>query len=159
MAQDGSKFWTKVWFAVFILAGLWGLVFVFTRGYFSSEARQLRKQMKMVEEWENKYKNDTFGGSTPEETLTLFIDALKKGDTDLAAKYFVLDKQEEWRSDLSKIAEKGLLPAMVGDLERTELSIKNNSAFFSLIDENKFVVSELVMHKNTDTGRWKITEL
>src|SRR3989344_1100096 len=143
MAQDGSKFGTKVWFAVFILAGLWGLVFVFTRGYFSSEARQLRKQMKMVEEWENKYKNDTFGGSTPEETLTLFIDALKKGDTDLAAKYFVLDKQEEWRSDLSKIAEKGLLPAMVGDLNTAQRGkdINENSSIFSIVNKNNEIIT------------------
>ncbi|MEK7143610.1 MAG: hypothetical protein AAB756_02155, partial [Patescibacteria group bacterium] len=54
------------------------------------------RTFKTAGEFENYYKNldevykkDTYGGATPEETLALFIDALKKGDTDLAAKYFV----------------------------------------------------------------------
>jgi len=33
---------------------------------------------------------DTYGGKTPEETLNLFIEALKKEDLELASKYFVL---------------------------------------------------------------------
>src|SRR6266403_2009295 len=35
------------------------------------------------------YKNDPYGGATPEETLKLFIDALEKKDYALASKYFV----------------------------------------------------------------------
>ncbi|MBU4480180.1 hypothetical protein KKG48_01915 [Patescibacteria group bacterium] len=37
---------------------------------------------------------DTFGGKTPEETLQLYIDALKSGDIELASKYFRLEDQE-----------------------------------------------------------------
>ncbi len=33
---------------------------------------------------EEAYKKDVYGGATPEETLNLFIDALKKGDVELA---------------------------------------------------------------------------
>ena len=43
---------------------------------------------------------DTYGGDTPQETLDLFIAALEKGDTDLAAKYFVVYKQEEIADEL-----------------------------------------------------------
>ena len=57
---------------------------------------------KYIDEMTRKYQEDTYGGSTPEETLQLFIDALKKGDTDLAAKYFVVDKQEEWKKNLER---------------------------------------------------------
>jgi len=66
-------------------------------------------EYKAVKDWENlqkQYAEDTFGGDTPEETLRLFVEALKKRDTDLAAKYFVLDKQPKWKTDLAKIKEK-----------------------------------------------------
>lgn len=79
------------------------------------------------------YAEDTFGGDTPEETLRLFIDALKKGDTDLAAKYFVLDKQQEWKQDLATIKNKGLLDEMIGDLEKAKKyrSSSENQIFFT----------------------------
>lgn len=41
--------------------------------------------------------NDFTGGDTPEETVDLFIDALKKGDYELASKYFVINEQEKWK--------------------------------------------------------------
>src|SRR3990167_4021988 len=37
---------------------------------------------------------DTYGGKTPQETLDLFVDALKKGDVELASKYFALNDNE-----------------------------------------------------------------
>jgi hypothetical protein len=43
---------------------------------------------------------DTYGGATPEETWRLFIAALVREDVELAAKYFVVDKQEEMKSFL-----------------------------------------------------------
>lgn len=41
------------------------------------------------------YRNDTYGGTTPEETLRLYIDALERKDYDLSAKYYVYEKQPE----------------------------------------------------------------
>ena len=32
---------------------------------------------------------DTYGGKTPQETLRMYIDAVEKGDYELASKYFV----------------------------------------------------------------------
>src|SRR3989344_9643294 len=55
------------------------------------------------------YKKDTYGGKMPEETLQLFIDALKKGDTDLAAKYFVPEKQKQEAEGLKISRDKNLL--------------------------------------------------
>ena len=51
------------------------------------------------------YKNDTYGGATPEETWGMFIAALEKGDTDLAAKYFIVEKQEEMKKELDQIVQ------------------------------------------------------
>jgi hypothetical protein len=49
--------------------------------------------MKLAEILPAKYRADSYGSTTPEGTLALFIDALKKGDADLAAKYFVVEDQ------------------------------------------------------------------
>jgi hypothetical protein len=43
---------------------------------------------------------DTFGGKTPEETLRMYIDALKAGDMELASKYFRLEDQERELEEL-----------------------------------------------------------
>ena len=89
---------------------------------------------------EKAYREDPYGGITPEETLQLFIDALKKGDTDLAAKYFVLDKQEEMRVDLDLVKEKGLLDELLVDLERTvKTKTSNEEVFFVASDEENIV--------------------
>ena len=79
------------------------------------------RTFKTAGEYENYYKNldelykkDTYGGATPEETLALFINALKKGDTDLAAKYFVPEKQKQEVDDLRVGKENGNLDFLVG---------------------------------------------
>lgn len=114
--------------------------------------------LKEIENLKKQYVEDPYGGDTPEETLRLFIDALKSGDTELAAKYFILNKQQEWREDLAKIKEKGLLDEMVRDLEKTRLKIDNDAAFFTLLNEDGFE-SQLVMHKSPSNRKWKVTEL
>ena len=51
------------------------------------EARRLQAQ------WEKPYREDKYGGKTPEETYDLFLDALRKGDTTLASRYFEIESQ------------------------------------------------------------------
>lgn len=46
--------------------------------------------------------NDTYGGKTPEETFDLYLAALKKGDLELASKYFVMEKQKQRLEQLKK---------------------------------------------------------
>ena len=113
-----------------------------------------------LKELERRYREDPYGGATPEETLQLFIDALKKGDVELASKYFVVDKQEEWKNNLTEIKERGLLDAMVRDLESTRLTKKEEErAFFTLVDEDNTAISELTIGKNPYNKRWKIYNL
>lgn len=45
---------------------------------------------------------DTFGGTTPYETLEMYIAAIEKGDFALASKYFVIEKQE---AELARLKE------------------------------------------------------
>lgn len=115
--------------------------------------------LKKYEDLKKQYAADTYGGRTPEETLQLFIDALKKGDIDLASKYFVIEKQEKWRIDLAKIQEKGLLGDMLADLEKIELSKKEaDIAFFAVANEKNEVTTQMILKKILNR-RWKISEL
>ncbi len=56
---------------------------------------QIKQENKLLEELHKKYENDHYGGKTPEETLALFIEALKKKDYKLASKYYVAEKWVE----------------------------------------------------------------
>lgn len=135
-----------------------GLVVLYVVQYFQYRTSPEYLVEKNMKELERRYAEDQYGGETPEETLRLFIDALKKGDIDLASKYFVLDKQKEWRNELLIIKEKGLLDEMVKDLGKTRLSVDESTAFFILLRDDGFE-SQLVMHKHPLNNRWKIYEL
>lgn len=109
---------------------------------------------------EKQYAEDPYGGSTPEETLQLFIEALKKGDTDLAARYFLIEDQEQWREDLAKIQEKGLIDEMIADLTRARKykSQTEGQIFFTAGNEKGEAVTTIDLVK-TSSNRWKIRGL
>jgi hypothetical protein len=73
------------------------------------------KMAKKVELFNNTiidmFKNDTYGGKTPEETYNLFVAALKKQDVDLAVKYFILDpeRRARYKEDFNNKKQKGTL--------------------------------------------------
>ncbi len=66
--------------------------FYYIRPYFSGMAYR-----NYVDAYIQAQLNDKIGGYTPEQTVDLFIAALKKRDYDLASKYFVIDEQEKWK--------------------------------------------------------------
>ena len=128
--------------------------------YRSSPEYRVLQDLKNIE---RQYAEDSYGGETPEETLRLFIEALKNGDTDLAAKYFVLDKQEEWREDLVKIKEKGLLKDMIRDAEKLNskyplIDGDNNRFIFEAFNENGELILQADIAKGPN-GKWKIVDL
>lgn len=142
-----------------VLLGVGVLFGIRSGGYFfSAEYRATREAERFLKEWEEKYEQDSYGGATPEETLFLFIAALKNDDTDLAAKYFIVDAQEQWHNDLLEIKERGLLEAMVRDLENRQVEqVEDTTARYFLIG-NDGLSSPLVLIKSPD-GIWKIRTL
>jgi len=153
MFKNMTKF-AGVMIAIVLVGGLVLLVMQYIR-YRSSPEYRAGENLKKIEK---QYAEDSYGGDTPEETLALFISALKVGDTNLAAKYFVLDAQVQWREDLAVMKEKGFLVEMVKDLNKTSTKIDGDTAFFTLTNQD-MPESQLVMHKNPLNNRWKITEL
>ena len=74
---------------------------------------------RLQDKWEKPYREDTYGGKTPEETYNMFLDALRKGDTTLASKYFVVDKQMQWQKTFEEYKKQNLLANFVLELENT----------------------------------------
>lgn len=104
---------------------------------------------------EKRYAEDTYGGSTPEETLKLFIAALESGNIDLASKYFVVDRQEEEKEYLQKVDINEILT----DAKNLKLSKKDSGeAFFTIVDGNGIVEVQVVLNKISN-GKWKISSL
>ena len=145
------------WFVGIVLVGaviLWGV----------SEYRYRKspeyQAIKYFDDLKSKYENDTYGGATPEETLQLFIDALKKGDVELASKYFVVEKQEIWVKNFEKIRDAEKFDLMLADVSRVKKYKEDKEeAIFTAGNEKNEAVINLVMYKNAKTGRWKISEL
>lgn len=101
---------------------------------------------------------DTIGGSTPDETLAMFVAALKKGDIDLASRFFVTDSQDEWRSDLQVMKEKGLVQNMISDLGNIKLDKNDNTvASYSINTEDGQIIQVVVI--KSASGKWKIKEM
>ena len=93
--------------------------------------------------------------------MALFIDALKKGDTDLAAKYALPDDRNKVLADLQeeyKIDKNfNRLSLQLGLLKRT-FGENKEEAFFILTDKNNIVTNQVILGKNHN-GVWKILEL
>ena len=70
-----------------------GKFYFFWRG--TKAVQELAEAMKRAKEEDyQRAMADTFGGKTPQETLQMYIDAVEKGDYELASRYFVLNKQD-----------------------------------------------------------------
>lgn len=118
------------------------------------------RQTQLAKEMEDKYRNDTYGGDTPEQTLQLFIDALKAGDTELASKYFVVDKQEEWKEKLEIGKEKGNLLAFLDILNKPKNGKEiYNGAYIFTFSENQEILMSIDLILNNSSNKWKIESL
>jgi hypothetical protein len=84
-------------------------------------SRQANANYQKYLDQQNKYKAamtaDTYGGKTPEETLSLFITALKSGDMTIASKYFVLgddgQPDPEWLDGLNAAKKDGQIESII----------------------------------------------
>ncbi len=166
-----SKFWkfALTFLAIFILID--GGYFVWDR-YFSPAARYQRETQKNYEkylDWQADYekamREDTYGGKTPEETLNMFIEALKKEDVELASRYFMLDENGEvskkWIDLLDKVKQEGNLKKMANDIEKYDEAKETFDPYYLFIYRNKdkTVGLQITMIFNSQTSIWKIASL
>jgi hypothetical protein len=112
---------------------------------------------------EKAYTADTYGGVTPEETLQLFIDALKAGDIQLAAKYYIPEKQGGVLADFesSKLPPSPkYLEYLEGFLAHPEASnaTGTNMYFLSYPYGADGFATSIRFTQNSLTKKWKLVE-
>ena len=102
-------------------------------GFFIWQKYSCDNSCQVKKEFQTKYmqamSEDNYGGKTQQETLDLFVAALKVGDADLASKYFVLDEnlsREKWLKTLIIFKEKGLLNDMAKDIKPDSITMELN---------------------------------
>ena len=142
--------------------------------YFSQAGRQNReiqanyqKYLNVQNKYEAAMKADTYGGKTPEETLGMFIDALKKGDIELASKYFVLredgSRDPQWLEGLKNKREKEEMGSVISILGNMSPSIRDTGSDdiseYILKNQQGIVDYSLSLRKNTYSQIWKIENL
>jgi len=175
--KNSKKFWVMIGvFAAFIFLIAASLLW---KNYWSPEAKSLRatqenyaKATKALNEFEAAMRADTYGGKTPEETLQMFIDALKKGDVELASKYFMLETntqdpnyltRKKWEEGLRKVRENGNLTEIITILEKAEpdpaAAINKDYYVFSARNEKRLVIVDVDLFFNKYSGVWKIQSL
>jgi len=142
-------------------------------GYFSESAkygRQVEENMKKYNEWERNYTKamteDVYGGKTPQETLSMFIDALKKEDVELAGKYFLLNSvgqiDQKWVDGLRVSKNEGKLSGIAKELETAKLNEGSsilNTAWFKIFTNDGAVSHEILLSLNEFSKVWKIESL
>src|SRR3989338_5350635 len=142
--QHKREFWK---FALGFVAIIFGVLvlLVIWKSYQLEQGRKKGDQLAIALE-EGKKRDyeiamaDTYGGKTPQETLSLYITAVEKGDYELASKYFIQDNQE-------------------GELKKLKQLNKENdfNTFFSLLKKSESWRSSLedntyTLHSRTDSG-------
>jgi len=154
-------------------------IFIVSWVTFLSPEAQSKLQYELYQQFENAYygalRNDTYGGQTPEETLQMFISALKQGDLDLAAKYFYLntnEKSEDYltgnkvRQGLQRLQDEGRIPEVIALLEKAE-PFKDQTHkiedqwyyYYAVYGENGEILEEITFLYNKHSGVWKLDSI
>jgi hypothetical protein len=149
--RNKKLIWAGVVLAVLILAVIGWQYWQ----YIHSPYYQQMKAVKMIEAQQKE--SDKWGGKTPEETVRLFTEAVKKGDFELASKY----GKPEIKPDLEKIKSDGNIDLLIKDLEVGE--IVNTPGFGPdsmdlVIKENDKVKYVVLSMGKSEGGTWKIDE-
>ncbi len=158
----------KILYVVLGLVGAFVLWMVIDSAYVAWGGYKWQKQTDAFQAALSKpYREDTYGGKTPEETWEMFLDALKKGDVELASKYVVPEKREKRLGDMIKAKEENRLP---GILEKYSLKLEKEAdqdpttetAYYFLVIKNSDNENEtypVVLILNPYTKVWKISLL
>lgn len=118
----------------------------------------LAKTLKQMEV--DDYKSamaDTYGGKTPQETLQMYIDAVEKGDYELASKYFIgANQQKELESFRKASSSKEQINKYLLKLKSSINDGGNYGADGTYFSFKGNILINLKLYPN---GIWKIIEI
>jgi len=175
--KSKSKYWKFVLAFLGIIILIGGVFFVWEK-YFSPQAKLNRQNAENYQkylDWQKNYedamKNDTYGGETPEETLQMFIEALRNEDIELASKYFMLETDTQ---DPNYLTRNKIVKALQEEKQKDKLQYIADILSRAILDpagplyegdygfvvyEKEKVIAEINMEFNKESGVWKIQSL
>lgn len=154
------KAWWRHWSVVFILVFfasfvIWSMLNIAT---WLRNWQDQRSTAAIQKQLEKLYLEDKYGGKTPKETFELFISALENGDVELASKYFILNKRQDWLKTLSEYKSKALLSNFVIELKNTQNIWKKGSETSQTV-EFYYGTQNITKFEKYPSGVWKISVL
>ena len=125
------------------------------------EPQSARQYIAYVKDLEERYKNDTYGSTTPEGTLEMFVEALKKEDVRLASKYFVPEKREQMEKDLTAGLKSGGVKTLIEILNRDKkgYDLAGNRYEFDTFNEDNVAEYGFIFILNKFNQKWLIESL
>ncbi len=156
------------WVGVVVL----GIVAFYVKGYINWQAQgaQYDEYARATAEYvaqqkaqsaalEKAYREDMYGGATPEETLKLYVEALEKGDFELASRYYIAEEQSEIRMQFDEMEKNDSLTMFISILKyRTEVAISDDKqrAQVSFFDAKGIQSNVEFLQINPFTQKWKL---
>ena len=146
--------------AIFVLGGVIWQMNVIPR---LNQRYQEYKVLSEIERLEDAYRQDTYGGATPEETLEMFLVAFMAGDLDLASKYFMIEKQAEYLAKMQNWVKLGKGEEIARSLENSqmlgELRVNSFMANIGEVDKEGNILHSIEFWKNKFTDKWKLNNM
>ncbi len=151
-----------------IAAIIIGVLFVVYLALIGPELWKSYKSQKALEKFEAEmrkpYEEDIYGGKTPEETWSMFLDALKKGDIDLASKYYDVEHQGEAKKWLENLKKENKIEQSIKEMEKLRKSenqpLSQEKVYYSYDFFNneykQILTGRVVFYLNPYTKVWKI---
>lgn len=140
---------------IFVYGGLAG-VGVYTQRSDERRIQELAEHLKQGEEEAYQARlRDTYGGATPQETLQMYIDAVEKGDYELASKYFIIEGQQRELDSLRNSPVENTKNSIIFLKQslRTQGSYNREKTGYAI---TKPLLVDFVLYPN---GVWKIAEI
>ncbi|MDP3725331.1 MAG: hypothetical protein Q8R20_02595 [Nanoarchaeota archaeon] len=117
---------------------------------------QFQKKVEQVRKEDyDRAMSDTYGGKTPQETLKMYIEAVEKGDYELASRYFVEKEREKELARFEKSLKENL-DNMIATLKRISFSSGSFSESKDVYIAHDPVFVKFILYPN---GIWKIVEI
>ena len=113
---------------------------------------------------EAQYRADSYGGTTPEETLRLFVEALEKKDYELASKYFVVENRTKGSDDIQGAVKSGGAEGLINAYRKGRVVPPGGVGSSGIYEVELFEPGQSVpfgvrLIRNEFTSKWKILEL
>lgn len=125
-----------------------------------------QEQAQALEKFRAEQMQDTMGGKTPQETLAMYIDAVEKGDYELASKYFAKEQRTNIIasfSNVSKADTQNILILLKQCLVQMNKGLESDPTImgYSNSNDKEYSIARPILVKfvRYENGVWKIIEI